>query len=1021
MRITISLFIFILMLSSIPSASAQYFGRNKPSYDQFDFKVLKTPSFDIYHYIDNEDLIRDLANQSEMWYRHHMRFLKDTIDQSNPLIFYNDHSDFQQTNAIMSNIGVGVGGVTESLRNRVIMPLTYSNQKTFQILGHELVHAFQYNMILRNETMSAENLRNIPLYLIEGKAEYLTRGRNDPFTAMWMRDAVLNDDVPSIADLSDPQYFPYRYGQAFWAYLTGIYGDAVIPHFFDAVARYGMREAFPKVLNVSREEVSQNWENTLKEYYSELLDNDQFGSIGRKIVSDENAGTMNVSPAISPNGRYVVFLSEKDLFTADLFLANASNGEIIKKLASSVRHGDIDHLDAIESAGTWSPDSRTFAYVGFKQGKNVLFTVDVESGKRIDEFVIPGLNAFTNPSWAPNADVISVSGLKDGKPDLFLYNMRNNQLQNLTDDRFSYLLPSWSHDGEQLVVTTDRVSIQNGMENGKWSHNLAVIDLDERSITDLDIFPGADNFNPIFDAEDNIWFLSDRNGFRDIYFYRTASDSVFQMTKIATGVSGITSFAPAITMARRIDRVMYTQFEGGNYFIYSARPDAFLMESVQKGDVDRSGAGQLPPFGRIGEGLSDAGMSRMVIDDFPDTLNYENQPFDPKFGLVAANQSMGVGVGVGSGAFGSGAMMGGGLQLLFSDILGDHLLSTSLFLNGEVYDIGLVATYMNKKNRINWGVRLSHIPYRTGFSAFDFEEFPGTDIVVPVVKTEILRIFEDQLTFFASYPFNLNTRVELSAGTSYRFFRLDRYTDYYNQTGTTFIGRDREKVPIDGNVVLGGVLIKKAFTHNVGTAFVGDHSYFGMTAPLNGYRYRLSYDKFFGGYDFSAAVVDGRRYFYLKPISLAFRGFHYSRFGRDSENYFPIFIGQMGMVRGYELSGAELDNQYGLRVSQVTGSKILLGSAEVRLPFTGPERLALIRSGFFASDLNLFFDAGVAFNDYDNIAFGDADATESVVLMSAGISLRVNLFGAMILEPYYAFPLKEGGRANFGLNFIPGW
>ena len=42
-------------------------------------------------------------------------------------------------------------------------------------------------------------------------------------------------------------------------------------------------------------------------------------------------------------------------------------------------------------------------------------------------------------------------------------------------------------------------------------------------------------------------------------------------------------------------------------------------------------------------------------------------------------------------------------------------------------------------------------------------------------------------------------------------------------------------------------------------------------------------------------------------------------------------------------------------------------------------------------------------------------------VFSAGASLRINLFGALILEPYYAIPLQKNAKGSFGLNLIPGW
>lgn len=205
--------IFLALIFAVQTASAQYFGRNKPRYKRIDFNVFETPHFEFYHYLNNEELVDHLAESSESWYYMHQSVLKDTIRMLNPIIFYANHADFQQTNVISSSVSVGTGGVTEALKNRVIMPVTESNYQTDHVLGHELVHAFQYNMIINSEdSLSLNNIRNIPLWMVEGLAEYMSIGSEDAHTAMWMRDALQNDDLPTIKDLTTTnKYFPYRY------------------------------------------------------------------------------------------------------------------------------------------------------------------------------------------------------------------------------------------------------------------------------------------------------------------------------------------------------------------------------------------------------------------------------------------------------------------------------------------------------------------------------------------------------------------------------------------------------------------------------------------------------------------------------------------------------------------------------------------------------------------------------------------------------------------------------------------
>ena len=94
------------------------------------------------------------------------------------------------------------------------------------MLGDESVHAFQYDP--GSGTGGAWALM-LPLWFIKGMAERPHyRRTNDPHTAMWLRDAVLSERLPTIKELRDPKYFPYRYGQALWAYLGSRFGDNVV-------------------------------------------------------------------------------------------------------------------------------------------------------------------------------------------------------------------------------------------------------------------------------------------------------------------------------------------------------------------------------------------------------------------------------------------------------------------------------------------------------------------------------------------------------------------------------------------------------------------------------------------------------------------------------------------------------------------------------------------------------------------------------------------------------------------------
>src|SRR5215207_3484383 len=246
----------VTVVVAAPAAHAQYFGRNKMQYEKFDFRILRTPHFDLHYYPSEEGAARDAARQAERWYARHAATLGHTFDRR-PLIVYADIPDFLQTN--VADVGnEGTGGVTLGNRERVVYRFTGVPADDDHVLGHELVHVFQYDIALRDPgARGMRSLGSLPLWLVEGMAEYLSIGRSDPNTAMWLRDAALRNKLPTIKQLTtDPRFFPYRYGQALWAYVGATYGDPAVAAVLRRSLREGYERGFRGVLGISTDSLS---------------------------------------------------------------------------------------------------------------------------------------------------------------------------------------------------------------------------------------------------------------------------------------------------------------------------------------------------------------------------------------------------------------------------------------------------------------------------------------------------------------------------------------------------------------------------------------------------------------------------------------------------------------------------------------------------------------------------------------------------------------------------------------------
>ncbi|MEL7220144.1 MAG: hypothetical protein AAGJ93_02430, partial [Bacteroidota bacterium] len=960
MRLQILLIILALFVG-IQTVDAQYFGRNKPNYEEFDFKVVESPHFEFYHYLNNDSYVRQFLAQAEEWYHQHQKILGDTLASKNPFILYANHADFQQTNAIGGSIGVGTGGVTEAFKNRVIMPIAMSNQQTHHVLGHELVHAFQYNMILNGDSTSIRNLGNLPLWMVEGLAEYLSIGSVDAHTAMWMRDAVLHDEFPTLKELNNPKYFPYRYGQMFWVFVTGLKGDQIIAPFFQETAKYGFDIACRRVIGLTSEDLSKLWKGAIDDYYQKMIAGRKEQFVGKEIINGENAGRMNIAPEISPNGGFVIFLSEKDIFGIDLYLAEARTGKIIRKVASSQRGSHIDDFNYIESSGTWSPNSNEFAFVGVAKGDNILIISDVKSGKNTLETTIPGVPAFSNPTWSPDGRSIVVTGLVNGQVDLYAYELLTKQVTQLTNTPYSELHPAWSADGSRVLFATDELSMREGhRHHGKYQFNIAELDIVSGLVDNYGFFEGADNLNPEEDATGNIVFLSNRDGYRNLYRYDRYTEELTQLTDLITGVSGITHYSPAFSIDRKRNRLVYTYFSSQGYRIFQAGEEDLLRIPVTADAVDMTAA-TLPRVNERAPVTVDPLLANNTAGESVTDLSLLTTDYKPKFKLDYVGGGGGVGIGTNQ-AFGPTTGLAGGVDLMFSDILGDNQFFTSISMNGELIDVGGILAYINRKKRINWGVSFSHQPIRSFLgSEVEFRDTVNLGGQLVLADRQSLfesRYFQEQLGVFGQLPLSTTTRLELNGSYALYTGRIDRRDLFYQPNSFLLLAQDRNKVESIPGFQIG----------QIEAALVGDNSSFGMTAPLNGERYRLGVGKYFDAFNFTSVTADYRRYKFMKPVSFAFRATHQGRYGGNSEDLLPQYLGFPWYVRGLNTAeGQELFLASGRDIKELTGSKVLVSSFEIRLPFTGPERLALLPSKFLLSDLNLFIDGGIAWTQNEQL------------------------------------------------------
>jgi hypothetical protein len=996
---------------------AQYFGQNKVHYRDMNFSVLKTEHFDIYFYARERAGIDMAARMAERWYARLSALLEHELRGRQPLIIYASAVDFQQTNVIPGDLGEGTGGVTEPLRRRIVLPIAASLSDTDHVIGHELVHAFQFDMTSSSSQYGPTNgAERLPLWFIEGMAEYLSLGPVDPNTTMWLRDAVRQNDLPSIKDLDNPKYFPYRWGQAFWAYVGGRFGDRAVRQMLLVGGASGDTDtAIQRVLGMSKKELSQAWQNAIRDSAEQV-----FASTvppreeGHLVVAgSQNAGELYVGPALSPDGSKVALLSSRNLLSIDLYVLDTATGRTLRKLTSTATDAHFSSIQFIDSAGGWDHAGRRIAIAAVADGRPSLAIFDVDSGDKTKEVSLPDLDQIANPTWAPDDHAICFAALSHGVTDLYVYDLTASRLVRLTNDAFTDLQPSWSPDGRRIVFATDRFSTNlDALAPGPY--RLGIIDAVGGRVDEVRTFGEGDSINPQWNADATaIYFISNRTGIPNVYRVPASGGGAVQLTNVGTGVSGITASSPALSVASQSGVAGFSVYEKSGYAIYTIDPD----RRGTPPEAPIAAAAVLPPVNR-GSSAVVAALANKTRG-LPADQTFPTQPYRATLSLEGLGQPT---LGVGVDRF--GPAVGGGISAYFSDMLANHMLATALSVNSAIggnlswKDIGAQAAYVSQANRWQWGVLGGQVPYLSaGFGAAVGTTTAGEPVEID--QTTVFRQTERTATLFTAYPFSRARRFELQAGATQISFDQTTETSVSSLITGQLLSDNVQSSRVADPVTLA----------TASAAMVWDTTSFGATSPVAGQRYRLEVAPAFGTINFTNVLADYRRYFMPLPFfTFAGRILHDGRYGNGAEDarLFPMYLGYPGLVRGYDVTTFDASDCVATATSdcpvldRLVGSRMLIGNFEFRFPLLRPfTGVSQNMYGPLPIELAVFGDAGFAWNrgERPSILGGDRKGVSS-----AGVALRVNVFGMLVTQFDFVRPFQRPGRGwVFEFNLGPGF
>lgn len=1014
------------------------FGKNKVQYKKFNYHFIQSKHFDVYFTDGGERLATFAIVAAESALVSIQRTFKYNIKNRISMIIYNSHNDFQQTNVISEYLEEGIGGVTELFKNRVVVPFEGSYDQFRHVIHHELVHAVMNDMFYGGSLQSiiSNNITlALPLWFMEGLAEFEALGW-DTHSDMFMRDASINQYLPDINLLGG--YFAYRGGQSVFWFIARKYGREKIGDLLNRIRGQGNFEAGLKAtFGFDLKELNDKWKKEQKVLYWPDIEVRKEPNEFAKQLTDhtKDGGFYNTSPAISPQGDLIAFISNRDDYF-DVFLMNASDGKIIKKLVKGNTTANFEELKILTPGLCWSPDGKKIALASKAGANDAIFIIDIKTGKYQKlEFKLDGIYSV---DWSPDGKKLAFVGIYKYQSDIYVYDLETKGLINLTNDIFSDSDPYFSHDSKSVFFSSDRGDFTELASREYFldiiNHDyrqldLYRVDIDSREMQRITDLPNSNETSVVASRDGKfLYFVSDVNGINNIYV-KDISQVIFNenhsaliksnedLKPITNSLNGIYQ----ISLSNDGKRLAFSSMFKAAYNIFVMTNPIEQISNFDKLPLTKFAQTRLSPNepkeadeekikvetkDRIEITYSDSILIRTGnIVDTSNTFseiarqNFTNYIFNEKFitretpqtdtnffsydrkdslGNFIVNKykiNFSPDIVYANAGFSTFYGLLGTTVLAFSDMMGDHQI------------VGITSLNVDLKNS-DYGLAYFYLPERTDFS---FQAFHTARFLFQEINRfyYLYRYRNYGASLFASYPIDKFYRIE--GGLSWLNVRRDNL-DIYEEPPQTL-----------------SLLIPSA-------SFVHDNSLWEYTAPSRGTRYNFT---IFGvpplrknAFSFGTLTGDYRTYFkFWKEYSFTLRLSGGISLGRNpqkfmlggtenwinyqfEENRIPIesaedflFLTPVLPLRGYNYS-------------QKLGTKYALMNLEFHFP--------LIKL-LVASPLPLLFQniRGVAFLDIGSTWTKNSDFRGTVrdaygnlytkdLLIGTGFGTRIFLFGFLL-------------------------
>ena len=980
------LFLAIFLFGTLIVPLAQVEGYNHP---ELKWRTFETEHFNIHYHEGVEWTASKAAHIAEEIYgpvtslygydfddKIHL-IIRDDDDYANGITYYYDHKIVIWA----TNMDFEFRGTSDWLWNVITHEFTHMVSLNAARKIYRQIPAFYFQYIdyqkekrpdvfigYPNRLVSYPlAMTVVPMWFAEGLAQSQAPSCSydswDTHRDMILRMGVLEEgmlrydemNVFGKSGLGNEQVYDHGYGLT--QYIVETYGPESLGKICRAMRplwRIDFDGALKRVLGISGEKLYEAWKTDMRRTY-ETVKGERGTLVEGKVLAD--AGYLNIHPAWSPDGKSLVYLSNRgsDYRVLSLYLERFPDQKP-KRIASGVN-----------SPPRWSADGKKILYS--KRSKpnkhgsrfNDVYVYDVEKKKQ--KRVTFGLRA-KDPALSPDGERIVFVSNRDGTNNIGLVKADGSEVTYVTNNSegTQYYAPCWSPDGKRILFSVSHGALRD----------IATIASDGSDVRYVILSPGDDR-DPTWSPDGReILFSSDIDGIFNLYSYSVESKGISRMTNVLGG-----AFMPSYSSRGQI---AYASYHSKGYQVYT------LPDTVDRYEIDfdmyepsRIAACELNPGN-------------------PVDAQAASEPYKMSFSSLFFYPRIAVDYGT----------LKGGMYFSNGDVLGKQSVFAGFQMNRDT-DLDLFVLYEIRQFAPTIFVEF--------YKQTRHEDVPGTDSVFSEFEGRYYEMLDQERSFNlneanlgARYQINDNQELELTVRyNSYggRFGSILRYEHEVETDSGLVVVRDAYSDAFKYTYFKGWDFVLAWRNRSVKRTLDMEIN------PSSGHDIRFAYARAL--HQFLDPTLESPFEVETWGVKSIYKNYYYNRFTLDWEEYIPMPLQRHTLtlklraglidepVYGFfNFFAGAIDGLRGYSYYSIEGRKMLLGRLTYRFPIFKSMGRQLSHLHFDKLYGAVFADAGNAWNR-DKLDFWDFKR-------DVGAELRLETYS------FYVYPTRIFFQAAYGFD-----